>query len=338
MRFLVTIRRVTVATIVITVLFVGVAVALTQTSSAGFCASCKNMKPSVSGYRTSAHKGVNCEQCHTQPGPFFFLTAKMEALQEPIDQWTGNFELPILGTVVNQSCRRCHTDSQLFSVISTNGINVFHKHLIEAGFQCTSCHSAVAHGDGVPVGSRTYPSMDKCLVCHNNKYRAADGTVATSRCSLCHKQPNYGAVPDSHNAQWITTHGSEGILSTCSACHTKPDACSRCHNGIQMPHVGGWLTKHGAIVKTAGEKACSLCHDTKVYCQTCHQVQMPHPKDFLGTHNVAAAKAGDTCFTCHQVANCQACHDAHGVGTPPAHDLFKGQSWSPSPTPSTSSL
>jgi hypothetical protein len=34
------------------------------------------------------------------------------------------------------------------------------------------------------------------------------------------------------------------------------------------------------------------------------------------------------------VANCQACHDAHGVGTPAAHDLFKGKTWSPTPTAS----
>jgi nitrate/TMAO reductase-like tetraheme cytochrome c subunit len=334
MRIRVTTRKVTIGTIFVTLLFVGMAVAMTSTSSAGFCSSCKNMKPAVRGYKISTHKGVNCEQCHTEPGPFFFLTAKMEALQEPISQFFGTYELPIVGTVANQSCRRCHTDDQLFGVISKNGINVSHKHLIQAGFQCVNCHSTVAHGDAVPVGSRTYPTMDKCLVCHNNKYTAADGTVAVATCNLCHKQPNYGSKPISHDSQWLTTHGSMGILSTCSACHTKPNACSRCHNGLEMPHVAGWLTKHGATVKTGGKNACSLCHDTKVYCQTCHQVQMPHPKDFLGTHNIAAANAKDTCFTCHQVANCQACHDAHGVGTPAAHDLFKGETWSPSPTAS----
>ena len=55
-----------------------------------------------------------------------------------------------------------------------------HKHLIEAGFLCIRCHSTVGHTTAVPEGSRTYPVMDQCLICHNNEYQAADGTVATS--------------------------------------------------------------------------------------------------------------------------------------------------------------
>ena len=67
-----------------------------------------------------------------------------------------------------------------------SGISVNHKHLIEAGFLCQRCHSTAAHGDAVPEGSRTYPIMEQCLICHNNNYTAPDGTVATSRCDLCH--------------------------------------------------------------------------------------------------------------------------------------------------------
>ena len=154
-------------------------------------------------YNKSAHAGVNCEQCHTKPGPFFFLTSKLEALQQPIAQITGDYEKPILGFVLNQSCRRCHTNDDLFKTISSSGIRVNHQHLIEAGFLCQRCHSTTAHGDAIPEGSRTYPVMEQCLICHNNEFKAADGTVATSRCDLCHTKRDYGAKPVSHDEEGL---------------------------------------------------------------------------------------------------------------------------------------
>ena len=331
MRVRVSTRRVAIIMVALTALVAGMGVALTDTSDAAFCSLCKNMGPSVKYYKESSHSTVNCEQCHTVPGPFFFLTAKMEALQEPISQLTGNWEAPIIGHVDNSSCRRCHNDGQLFSVISKNGINISHKHLIEDGFQCIACHSTVAHGDSVPAGSRNYPTMDKCLVCHNNRYQAPDGTVAVAKCDLCHTQKNYSAKPDSHNSDWLTTHGSLGILTTCTACHRSATACSRCHGGVVMPHEQQWLTGHGKAVKQVGRAACSQCHDSKIYCNSCHQVQMPHPADFIGTHQVAAANSRQTCFNCHPVATCEACHNAHNSGDPAAHGLLTAK-----PTPASS--
>ena len=331
MRIRVSTRRVAILAIALTAIVIGMGVALADTSDAAFCSLCKNMDPAITHYQESAHKDVNCEQCHTVPGPFFFLTAKMEALQEPIAQLTGQWEAPIVGHVVNASCRRCHNDEQLFNVISKNGINVSHKHLLEDGFQCMSCHSTVAHGDSVPIGSQTYPTMDKCLVCHNNRYTAPDGSVAVSRCDLCHVEPPKSAKPVTHGDDWLVTHGSLGNLATCSACHRGKNACSRCHGGVEMPHDDGWLTDHGPTVSQVGRAACSKCHDSKAYCNTCHQVKMPHPGDFIGKHAVAAANSKQTCFNCHEVATCQSCHDAHNAGDPAAHDLLTAK-----PTPAAS--
>jgi nitrate/TMAO reductase-like tetraheme cytochrome c subunit/ribosomal protein S27AE len=342
LRFRLTTRSLTVAAIVLTVVVVAIGIALAATSTPFFCSRCKTHVPYVENYKKSAHAGVNCEQCHSKPGPFFFLTAKLEALQQPIAQLTGDYEKPILGYVLNQSCRRCHNNDLLFHPVSKNGIRVQHKHLIEAGFLCMRCHSTQAHGDAVPPGSRTYPSMDQCLICHNNHYTTADGQVATSRCDLCHTKPGYGAVPRTHKQpRWPEDHGSIGILSTCSACHVKKDACSKCHHGVVMPHASDWVTMHGKAVQQLGRQACGQCHDTKQYCLTCHQVAMPHPADFIASHpKAAAAKGTGTCFNCHLLANCQACHDQHANGEPRAHRLFKGVTYSlpvmPTPTPSES--
>jgi nitrate/TMAO reductase-like tetraheme cytochrome c subunit len=339
MRFRLTTRGLTIAAILLTVVVVGVGVALAATSTPQFCALCKSHVPYVDQWRASAHDGVNCEQCHSKPGPFFFLTAKLEALQQPIAQITGDYEKPILGFALNQSCRRCHNNDLLFHPVSKNGIRVQHKHLIAAGFLCMRCHSTQAHGDAVPEGSRTYPSMDQCLICHNNQYRAPNGQVATSRCDLCHTKPDYGAVPATHEEpDWSTRHGAVGILSTCSACHVKKDACSKCHNGIRMPHPAAWISEHGKDVEArGGNEACNQCHDTKEYCKTCHQVAMPHPADFVNSHPVATAQKGaDTCFNCHVVANCQACHGLHAAGDPQAHKLLRGAPFTLPGTPSPS--
>jgi cytochrome c5 len=333
LNFRLTKRGVTAAAIIITAVVVFVGVALAASSSPRFCASCKSHVPYVDEYKASAHRDVNCEQCHTKPGPFFFLTSKLEALQQPIAQLTGDYEKPILGFVLNQSCRRCHTNDDLFKTISAQGIRVDHEHLIQAGFLCQRCHSTVAHGEAVPEGSRTYPSMDQCLICHNNRYTAADGTVATSRCDQCHAEPASSDVPETHDqSDWATRHGAVGILSTCSACHLKPDACSKCHGGIHMPHPDAWLREHGTVSETKGREACSQCHDVEQYCSTCHKVPMPHPQDFISRHPRQAARLGTpSCFNCHEIDNCQACHEQHAGGTPPAHSLFEGVEFTPHP-------
>lgn len=335
MGFRMTSRGLTIAAVLLTVVVVGIGVVLAATSTARFCGACKSHIPYVEEWTKSAHDGVNCEQCHTKPGPLFFLTAKLEALQQPLAQITGDYETPILGYVLNQSCRRCHTNKTLFKPVSKSGIRVQHRHLVAAGFLCMRCHSTTAHGTAVPVGSRTYPVMEQCLICHNNEYKAADGTVATSRCDLCHTKRDYGAIPVSHKSpEWSTRHGAVGVLSTCSACHLKKDSCTKCHSGILMPHPDSWLYGHGAEAESRGRQTCAQCHDVKRYCKTCHQVQMPHPGDFVASHFLAVARTGaPTCFNCHVLDNCQACHEQHAQGDPRAHSLFEGIQYTPRPRP-----
>ena len=260
----------------------------------------------------------------------------MEALEQPVKQLTGHEE-PILGTVMNQSCRRCHTNDDLFDLISSSGINVQHRHLIEAGFLCNRCHSTVGHGEAVPEGSRHEPTMFQCLLCHNNRYTSLEGEVATADCEQCHTKKDYAATPSTHDDEaWEEQHGSVGILSTCSACHHDrsmsaldlPDTgapdCRDCHDGLLMPHPAVWLRTHGDRSEQLGEATCATCHDAEDYCETCHQLGMPHPRRFIATHDTKAEKVGDACFNCHKVDNCQACHGQHRDGAPQGHQLLEG--------------
>jgi nitrate/TMAO reductase-like tetraheme cytochrome c subunit len=343
--FRLTVRGLTVAVVVITLATIGIGAATAATSTAAFCGLCKSHEPYIEETRDSDHASVNCEQCHTKPGPFLFLTAKLEALEQPVKQVAG-YEEPMLGTVMNQSCRRCHTNDDLFGLISSSGINVQHRHLIEAGFLCIRCHSTVGHGDAVPEGAQHEPTMSQCLLCHNNKYVSSEGEVATADCELCHTKRFYAAAPVSHEETvWEEQHGSIGILSTCSACHhdaqtadldlpdTGAPSCRECHDGLLMPHPKTWLRVHGARSEQLGEKTCATCHDAEEYCGTCHQLAMPHPAGFVASHAEEAERIGTGCLNCHRADNCQACHGEHRDGAPQAHQLFEGVEYEPPPEP-----
>ena len=106
-----------------------------------------------------------------------------------------------------------------------------------------------------------------------------------------------------------------------------------------MPHPTAWISEHGLTVKKrGGSKACDQCHDTKQYCKTCHQVTMPHPAVFIDSHPAVTAQKGpETCFNCHVLANCQACHDLHAGGDPQAHKLLNGAPFALPATPSPAS-
>ena len=62
MRFRLTTRGITIAAIVLTVVVVGIGVALAATSTPQFCSTCKSHVPYVDAYKKSAHRSVNCEQ------------------------------------------------------------------------------------------------------------------------------------------------------------------------------------------------------------------------------------------------------------------------------------
>ena len=284
MKFRLTARGITIAAIGLTVLVVLIGVLLAATSTATFCSACKSHEPYVAWWEQSAHGSVNCEQCHTKPGPLFFLTSKLEALQQPIAQITGDYEEPILGFVLNQSCRRCHTNDTLFTTISAQGIRVDHQHLIEAGFLCQRCHSTVAHGQAVPEGSRTYPAMDQCLICHNNRYRADDGTVATSRCDQCHETPVSSAVPATPTRKAGTRVTAPSASSPRAAPVTFRKTPAAAVTQASRCRTPPWMNTHGKSAEANGRHTCAQCHDVKDYCRTCHQVKMPHPESFVAKH------------------------------------------------------
>lgn len=151
------------------------------TSQPSFCNRCHVMNKYVDSWAMSAHRDVNCEKCHLTPGLFGFLGGKIAGLQVVMNYIRGEYEdYSFSAAVSNASCLQCHDAVLQKNVHDADaGVIVSHKDIIETGGKCVACHSTVAHGDAIPVGSATHPSMQTCLTCHNNE-------TAPLRCSLCH--------------------------------------------------------------------------------------------------------------------------------------------------------
>lgn len=157
------------------------AVSFWWTSQPSFCNRCHVMEPYVAAWKQSPHQNVNCESCHLTPGFFGYMGGKISGLQVVMNYIRGEYhDWSFNAAVSNASCLQCHE-----SILDRNihdptiGITVSHKNIIGMGGKCLSCHSTVAHGAAVSVGSETHPTMATCLRCHNDK-------IAPLECDLCH--------------------------------------------------------------------------------------------------------------------------------------------------------
>ena len=172
------------------------------TSQPSFCGRCHVMEKYVDAWDVSTHKDVNCESCHVPTGAFGFLGGKITSLQVVLNFALGHYEdTSFNASVPNSNCLKCHGDV-LEGDVETDKIRVRHSEIIGAGAKCMLCHSAVAHGSAVPVGSHTVPEMDTCFKCHDNQ-------VAPLKCNLCHVTPPIATEPESHGSTSTTEPRSD---------------------------------------------------------------------------------------------------------------------------------
>lgn len=190
---------------------------------------------------------------------------------------------------------------------------------------CLNCHKDVLH---TPTwitdharGSKVRPQI--CQECHDRK----------TFCISCHK----GAVPKSHTANWLSTHGSQIQAGkereeACYTCH-EPASCNSCHRGAKPKshQAENFMETHGKVSQQ-NPRACAQCHNQPSFCDHCHQIPMPHPPSFtrrtvpqrvswpgirpavspitvdLSPHSQMAQKRRELCNRCHQSTECQRCH------------------------------
>ncbi|MDZ4168915.1 MAG: cytochrome c3 family protein [Coriobacteriia bacterium] len=306
------VRRFAVWFAVVAVAWTGLTVAVgVLVDGQAVCArACHAMRIYGTESANTAHRGVDCIECHGTPGAFGGLADGYALQRRAGAALLGR--VPAASVVNDAPCRGCHPAVGSATIVS-RGISVRHADFMEE--PCTECHGGTGHR----FEDRIYEiaQMDDCMQCHSSSAREPSG------CELCHvpdanrdrlKQTSTWQI--THGKQWRTTHGM-GDLKTCVSCHV-PAYCARCH-GVGLPHPLAWQRQHGEGATAIGVSPCHTCHEES-WCADCHGVEMPHPTGFLPRHGPIADKTGeDRCHSCHPKAACTDCHlrsshpDAPGV-------------------------
>lgn len=297
---------------VFALLFIGgSALAAKFTESNRFCGTdCHEMWPLRDTWEKSAHKNVDCVQCHVPPGAVNFVKTKLVASREVWVHFTGQVKAPIQVTrhISNATCERagCHTSAQTGKTVSLGTpapVTFQHGSAGHTKQLCIACHAALVHAGASGVTVPPANSMPSCFTCH------PDGT---KNCSYCHKPPhadrgpcqnchNLGAWTGGKNFQHPQPLVGKHAQISCQTCHTqgtavKSDGCINCHGD-----------QHNGL------KNCVDCHQLAAWIPSTFQ----HPQE--GPH-VPAGEEPLPCDACHQGGFGQkpGC-PCHG-GNPPSDD------------------
>jgi hypothetical protein len=186
---------------------------------------------------------------------------------------------------------------------------------------------------------QTCHTQESCLQCHVGQPKAARALYAAG------PGRGLGAAttrrrPASHGVDFSEAHAEPAGRrpQTCAACHTLT-TCLDCHrpnpadgqtrlsgavgSGARGYHPPAFLTRHPASAY-AQETECADCHNTAVFCLTCHaQAGLgangpltagfhDAKRFFLTGHGQAARQSLESCTSCHVERDCLTCHAAVG--------------------------
>ncbi|HEY3318401.1 MAG TPA: hypothetical protein VGK50_08270 [Coriobacteriia bacterium] len=280
------------------------------------CAQCHAKSPEAEALAQTAHKAVQCGDCHSGSGATGGLRLGIDYVRWTY-VWTASGQLPkkLTTRVDALKCLDCHGDIGPTRIVA--GTRVRHSDFLDEGVQCGTCHGDVAHPGVLRTASA--PGMDQCLPCH-------DGKRAPSECATCHTRD---LTQRSRSVAPLARIQVSGGKQVCYRCHD-PRPCLRCH-GVNMPHPDGWSPKSGA--NQGGTHAreaflhlewCWRCHFDKKpgtpsqQSCTCHRLVtqggMHGGKAWIAEHGLEATgkKPGTLadCFSCHLPGSCTNCHPA----------------------------
>ncbi len=288
----------------------------TYSAKPSTCAYCHTDQKQERTLSKSSHKGTSCMACHQTPGVVGFFVSKLDYVRWIIRSPQSD-KRKHQADVANQSCLRCHRDTERRTA-SHRGIRVRHLDITQAGYKCIDCHNTTAHGNEVASPKR--PTMEKCVLCHNEK-------VASANCEVCHvassKQADVASSQRLFDREFLPTRLA--LPKNCRGCHNVKTECNVCH-GLEMPHTKDFMEKgkharEGFLVKDI----CWRCHRTEYkFCNRgCHDFPSPHgPSDrwrkvhgpasrdpdfaTLSPHDDSPLKG---CGACHSLIICRLCHD-----------------------------
>lgn len=212
------------------------------------------------------------------------------------DQWRNSPHASV-------ACGKCHTDRA--SLLGLGNTVAVVSNLLGSSGQgpevtdeaCISCHPGLD---------------DEKPVVIDNFFRISHTglTKAGYRCVECH-----AATAHKVSEQRL----GRATMSMCARCHNnvkETGACETCHVGKKSPDVARrvdveWSKTHGANWQSThgmGDlQTCTLCHE-RAKCESCHNMPLPHEKNFLATHGKLAIQPNAPCLSCHKGSLCESCH------------------------------
>jgi cytochrome b subunit of formate dehydrogenase len=308
----------------------------------------KSMAVSASDFARSAHRKLECTDCHDAA-----LTVR-----HPRNE---------LGAVKPQVCQDCHEDEFEAIAGSVHGRRAEGERAIN---DCTSCHGSLhtVHRSGDPASPLSPVNQIKtCGSCHEDmmaNYESSEHARALLKAGLVGSAPSCSSCHGKHDIHPKTEAGSTTsparIAETCGSCHSgvlkdfqesshgmaitagrEGPVCSTCHEPHALADPDAASTRH-AVSDGCGNchekystsfrgsfhgKATALGHEAAAACADCHT---PHrnlatsdPRSSVHPDNLA-----QTCGACHEKVNASfLSFDPHSDPTDPTRNAYVYWIW-----------
>jgi len=205
------------------------------------------------------------------------------------------------------------------------------------------------HGGETPVGEcSTCHTTDDCRTCHVSP---VPDLVEALPARADVDAPGVGLTPrapETHESLFfMNAHSALAAVDeqSCATCHTE-SSCLECHDA---PASGGYhppdfVARHSADAFGQATE-CANCHETAVFCRSCHIESGLGSEGRLGggyhdaeplwllRHGTAARQSLESCASCHEQNQCLQCHAVRGAFkvSPHTRDFDAEAAWERNP-------
>jgi len=309
---------------------------------------------------------ARCSQCHIPLAESGLPRTRIEAMEPPGDHDASGFLAGGHGRSAGANvarCATCHTADRCVAChVDTDRPEIaamaFAPESMDLPPAKAHYSRPATHVDEGWFGEHgTQASRQACATCHTaDDCRSCHiaplpepVTQLPSRAEVV--APGVGIMPhppESHEGFFfMEVHSvlAAGDQTSCNTCHVET-FCVDCHEGPVGGgyHPSGFVARHAADA-FGREMECANCHDTQVFCRSCHvQVGLtsvgrlgPGYHEGAGTwllrHGQAARQNLESCTSCHRQNDCTQCHGVLGAFkvSPHSRDFDAQRAWEQSP-------
>lgn len=253
---------------VLFVVFLFTSVAITERPE--FCLTCHNMRPYYKAWRESAHKDVNCLNCHYESDLKSHIRGKIDGLIQVFDQITGRYSEKMVAKINDTSCLRsgCHVKEKLKDkkIMFKGKVEFRHathwRDFDELGkgvhLRCTTCHMWLTFDKHIAVDENT------CLICH---FKNVPVEKITEQCLACHTEVEHEGEHKDYIEQGLHCNECHTTIKTtnapvfkqmCYFCHADPEKIDRVKNDAEKAKNRELLHTHHITQNNAD---CMNCHE-----------------------------------------------------------------------------